>query len=279
MVRSPAVAGAFYPADKKELERMLEKFLSQVKVEKITCNGIVSPHAGYIYCGKTAAKVYKSVKTEFDIAVILGVDHYGFGSISTSTENWQTPLGIVETDKEFIDELPKNFIRTDNSVHVREHSIEVQIPWLQYLFKDFKIVPISINPIYFDLETVKEMGRVISRAIKKTGKEVLVIASSDFTHYGSIYGYKKFKGGIDEVLKKIKGEDMKIIKSICELDTEKIIELGKYRTVCGYGCIAAVVETVKLLGAKGGKLIDYLTSYEVSKDPEAIVSYCGIDLY
>lgn len=271
-MRKPVVAGSFYPDNKKDLEKIIKKFLT--KSEKRKCKAIIAPHAGYVYCGKTLGKTYSSIEQNFDTVIILGVDHYGFGSISTTTEDWETPLGIVKIDKEFIDKLPQKFIRINHSAHLREHSIEVQLPWLQYLFKDFKFVPISINPIYFDKENTKQIGRVITKAAKN--KRVLIIASSDFTHHGSMYAYSVYRGHIDEILKKIKENDLEIAKAVCNLESEKVIELSQHRTICGYGCIGSAIEAAKLLNAKSGKIIDYTTSYEITKDKEAIVAYCGI---
>jgi len=195
MVRNPVVAGAFYPSDVKELKKMIKGFLDKADVKGKNVIGIVSPHAGYIYCGKIMADIYKSISNKFETAVILGPNHSGYGvGVATSLIDWKTPLGNIKADEEFIKELVKDsMIMEDPRPHMREHSIEVQLPWLQYLFKNFKFVPISINPIYFDLKTCKEIGEKIADVTKKLKRKVLIIASSDFTHYGSMYGYTPFK--------------------------------------------------------------------------------------
>lgn len=278
-IRYPAVAGAFYPGSSSELKRSIEKFLSQAKGERKSVIAAVVPHAGYSYCGKTAASVYKTIDVKFDTAVILGPNHYGSGMVSTASGIWQTPLGNAKTDESFVKELTKDSIIVEDArAHLREHSIEVQLPWLQYLFEDFQFVPISINPNFFDVKTCREVGEKIAEAAKSLKRKILVIASSDFTHHGSMYGYAPFKGNASQVLKKIKETDLEIAGYISKLMPERLIESCEDKTVCGYGAIASAIWAAKALGAKKGEVLDYSTSYEVSRDTSAIVGYCGIIL-
>jgi hypothetical protein len=281
--RNPIVAGSFYPNDSEELRNTIKKFLEKVKPKSRECIGLVAPHAGYAYCGKTAASVYKSVSNSFDTVVILGPNHSGLGvGVSASFENWRTPLGILGVDEEFVKELIKDsVIMEDSRSHWREHSIEVQLPWLQCMFKDFRIVPISINPIYFDVKTCKEIGEKIAEASRLTRRKVLIVASSDFTHYGSMYGYEPFSGKITEVLNKIKNMDSEVIDLITDLKPKELIETceEKRLTVCGYGGIAAMLYAANSLKAEKGELIDYSTSFEVSKNTDAIVGYAGISVF
>jgi hypothetical protein len=281
--RNPVVAGSFYPNDSEELRNTIKKFLEKVKSKPRKCIGLVAPHAGYAYCGKIAASAYKSMSNNFDTAVILGPNHGGLGvGVSVSFENWRTPLGTVEVDEEFVKELIKDsMIMEDSKSHWREHSIEVQLPWLQYLFKDFRIVPISINPIYFDVKTCKEIGEKIAETSRLTRRKVLIIASSDFTHYGSMYGYEPFRGKITEVLNKVKKMDYEVIDLITGLKPKEVIETceEKRLTVCGYGGIAAMLYAAISLKAERGELIDYSTSFEVSKNTDAIVGYAGISIF
>lgn len=279
-IRSPVVAGTFYPSNISELNSCIEKFFSKVKVKQKNVIAAVVPHAGYMYCGKTAAKVFKTIKNNFDCVVILGPNHSGFGSIATSSGIWRTPLGSVEIDEQFVKELTKDsLVLKDPQTHAQEHSIEVQLPWLQYRFKNFKFVPICINPIYFDNESCEAVGKKIASTAKKLNKKVLIIASSDFTHYGIGYGYVPFSGSTNQILKEIKELDMQAADRICKLMPDKLNELCKTRTVCGYGAIAAALYAAKALGARGGEVLDYSTSFELSKDPGAIVGYCGIAIF
>ncbi len=282
-IRNPVVAGAFYPGNAEELKEMIKEFLEKIKPERRNTIGIVAPHAGYIYCGKTAAAVYNSVSHGFETVVLLGPNHSGIGTgIATSLETWKTPLGSLKPDEDFVKEISRDsIIIEDPKSHWKEHSIEVQLPWLQYKFKDFKIVPISINPIYFDLDTCKEIGTKISEVATYLRRKVLIIASSDFTHYGPMYGYTPFRGNSEEILRKIKEMDMEVINHILKLkpvDVSKTCD-EKRLTICGYGGIAAMLFAARDLEAKKAELIDYSTSFEISKNTDAIVGYAGISIF
>ena len=214
IIRSPAVAGSFYPIGSRELASVIKKFMSQATAEPRQCTGVVAPHAGYEYCGKTFASVYRTLSgTEFDTIVILGPNHMGIGAgIATGRGMWKTPLGSVSVDQEFADALHNDMIFDDMSAHRKEHSIEVQLPWLQTLFASRnsrfqKFVPVAINPLYYNKEKCKALGYRIAEVSEKLKRKTLVIASSDFTHYGRLYGYTPFKGGAKQVLKKIRDLD------------------------------------------------------------------------
>ena len=279
-MREPVVAGTFYPYDSEELRKAIKSFLDNSKSQNKKVLGIVVPHAGYDYCGKTAASVYKTISNDFDTTVVIGPNHSGIGSgIATSLISWKTPLGSLKTDEEFVNELISDSIITDdNEAHSREHSIEVQLPWLQYLFKDFKLVPISLSPAYFDIDSCKEIGNKIADTAKKLGRKILIVASSDFTHYGYSYGYIPFR---DNVLENIKKLDMNIIDLIEKLDVENVVKTSyeKGLTICGYGAIASMLFATKKLGAKKGELVDYSTSFDVSRSLDAVVGYAGISIY
>jgi AmmeMemoRadiSam system protein B len=275
-IRRPAVAGSFYPGTSRKLQGMINEFLKDARSEEYEAFGIVAPHAGYVFCGKTFAKVYKSVENIYESVVILGPNHYGKNGICTCAGIWQTPLGNLKTDDEFLKELEKCEIPDDPQAHLWEHSIEVQLPWIISTLGFKSIIPISVNPIYFDVKEMKELGKILYEISQKLDKKLLVVASSDFTHYGMAYNYMPFRGSSSEILEKIKQLDMKLIKAISDVAVERVIEIGSESTACGYGCVAAMLEYAKLAGAKEAKLVDYRTSYEVSKTTDAIVAYAGI---
>jgi hypothetical protein len=279
--RNPAVAGQFYPDDAQELRELIKKFLEKTKPERRNTIGVVAPHAGYVYCGKTAAAVYNSVAHGFDNVVLLGPSHSGSGEVATSLEAWKTPLGLVKPDEDFVKEISKgSIILEEPKSHWSEHSIEVQLPWLQYRFEDFKIVPISINPVYFDVDTCKEIGTKIAETATYLRRKVLIVASSDFTHYGSMYDYQPFKGDDKKVVERIREIDKEVIDHILNLKPVDVIKTceEKRLTICGYGAIAAMLFAVRDLGAKKAELIDYSTSFEVSRNKDAIVGYAGINI-
>jgi len=279
--RNPVVAGAFYPSDVNQLKEMIKKFLEKTKAERRNTLGIIAPHAGYVYCGKTAAAVYNSVASGFDTVVLLGPNHSGRGEVTTSLDIWKTPLGSLEPDENFVREITKDsVILEDSQSHREEHSIEVQLPWLQYRFEDFKIVPISINSIYFDLDTCKSIGTKIAEVATYLRRRVLMIASSDFTHYGTAYGYVPFTGNWKKIIEKIKETDMEVINHILNLKPVDVIKTceEKNLTICGYGAIAAMLFAARDMRAKNAKLIDYSTSFDISKNTDAVVGYAGINV-
>ncbi|VUT24679.1 MAG: hypothetical protein MASP_00653 [Candidatus Methanolliviera sp. GoM_asphalt] len=267
-MRKAVVSGQFYPSNKTKLWEMVSRFVSAAdedlsEVDRIY--GGVVPHAGYIYSGQTAARTYLALKKKRDIEtfVIFGPNHTGLGSpVAVSSEEWQTPIGVVEPDLEIIDRIPPTIIDRDELAHRREHSIEVQLPFLQYLFEEFKIVPICLG--LQDQETIDEVVKSVLEAISNLKREMAFIASSDFSHY------------IPEETAHRK--DRKMIEKIEEMDVS-----GMYRVLykenisaCGYGGIASVMEICKEMGAKEGRLLRYTTSAETSGDSSQVVGYASI---
>ncbi len=202
--------------------------------------------------------------------IILGTNNTGMdASIAVSLDNWQTPLGAVENDVEAgkkIVELSKAALH-DEAAHMQEHSIEVQLPFLQAKMQNFKIVPITVSS-GLSTKTYAELAEAIKESVK--GKRALVIASSDFTHYGEMYG---FAPKCDNANKWVHGTDKKVIDAILAHDTEKFIDLAGKTTVCGAGAIATLMHYAK---GRKGKLVDYRTSFDVSGDENIIVGYGGI---
>lgn len=261
-MRRPAVAGQFYPYRKEQLVREIEEHLSKANVSQMPCIGAVVPHAGYMFSGPVAAYAYKALP-KAETYVIIGPNHRGRGSgAAVSTEKWSTPLGELEVDLDFINAMPLEIIDKDEDAHRYEHSLEVQLPFLQYLFKDFKIVPICIA--LQDEMSAMEIGNEVSDAVKKTGKKVIIIASSDFSHYEP-----------DEVAR---AKDKYFIEAILNLDILNFYKrlYEKNATVCGYGAIAALIQASKNLGAKKGELLKYGTSGDVIPDRSEVVGYAAI---
>jgi hypothetical protein len=257
-MRHPAVAGSFYPSNRESLLAMLRDFTRDAKDESVIA--CVSPHAGYVYSGRTAGRVL-SLLPDVDTFVILGPNHSGVGlPVAVSTETWVTPLGEVEVDSEFVGALPKVVVAVDESAHRYEHSLEVQVPFLQYLHDDFKIVPICLG--LQDEETAIEVAEEILEAEKRTGKKVVVIASSDMHHYLPDDECRRLDGiVIDAILSMDLG---RYYKTIYDLQA----------SVCGYGCIAVAMQYAKRKGARA-ELVDYSTSGDVA-DRSAVVGYAGI---
>jgi len=263
-MRAPAVSGQFYPRNKNDLHREISRCFADIPILHRKVLGAVVPHAGYMYSGNTAAYVYSSLEKS-DTFVLIGPNHTGYGSpVSVSSEKWSTPLGEVSSDIEFIKALPKRIIDVDETAHKYEHSIEVQLPFLQYRFQEFKIVPICMG--MQDEETAVEVGKELADAVHKLNKKIVIIASSDFTHYKP-----------DKVARE---NDTDYIKSILDLDIpgfyRKLYE--RNASVCGYGPIAAMLTASKELGAKKATLLKYSTSGDTTGDISTVVGYAGIIL-
>lgn len=261
-MRAPAVAGQFYPRSKNDLEREINRCFAGTAVSVKDVLGAVVPHAGYMYSGNTAAYVYVALP-KADTFVLLGPNHTGYGSpVSVSSETWSTPLGEVSADIEFIKALPKRIIYMDESAHKYEHSIEVQLPFLQHRFREFSIAAICMG--MQDEETAIEVGMEVAEAARKVNKKIVIIASSDFTHYMPD--------------KTARENDAYYIQSILDMDVS-----GFYRrlyernaSVCGYGAIVAMLTAAKALGAKKATLLKYSTSGDTTGDLAAVVGYAGI---
>jgi AmmeMemoRadiSam system protein B len=271
-IRKPAVSGMFYAGAAKELEEQIEwcykHELGPGTTPRVNSEGlreivaIVVPHAGYYYSGPIAAHAYKELADDgiFDTAVILGPNHTGYGyPVSLwSGVSWSTPLGEVEINKELAQKLLGEVIKVDETAHIYEHSIEVQLPWLQHLYKKVKIVPISM--LAQDIETARAVGKAIPQA----GDNLLIIASSDFTHYEP-YSVAMEKDG-------------SLIEAIVALDEEELYKRceGLNCTMCGYGPVASAIIAAKEMNAKKANLLKYATSGDSSGDFSQVVGYGSI---
>lgn len=262
-MRRPTVAGQFYPSAKKNLKRELNRCFSIVSQDPGSAIGAIVPHAGYTYSGTTAAYVY-AVLPQVDTYIILGPNHTGLGSmVAVSREIWSTPFGEVPVDMELAGMIIGGIIDSDETAHRYEHSIEVQLPFLQYSFShDFSIVPICMG--LQDRETALEIADQIVQAVKKINSNVVVIASSDFSHYIP-----------DNMARDI---DNYLIESIVDLDIDEFyLRLTERNaSVCGYGPISVMLGVSKALDASTGTLLNYATSGDVSGDTTGVVGYAGI---
>lgn len=264
MIRQPAVAGQFYPGSEKSLLREVEALIDRT-AKKEESIGVVSPHAGYIYSGSVAGSVLASIESK-STYIIMGPNHTGLGSqfsLST-TDSWRTPLGEVKIDKELANGIKKNskYIEEDDLAHAHEHSIEVQIPFLQVSQKDFAIVPIVISCAALNI--YREIGNAIAKSIRELKKDVAIIASSDMTHY--------------EPHEVAKDKDSKAIDAILKLDEGRLIDAIERFDIgmCGYAPTAIMLVAAKALGAKSARLVKYMTSGEASGDYSSVVGYAGI---
>jgi MEMO1 family protein len=266
MIRAPAVSGRFYPSDARELRRQIQVY-SLSTGPKILARGCIVPHAGYMYSGHVAGAVYSSVEIPAK-CILVGPRHYPRGEpMAILTQGtWQTPLGEAEIDRALASELARlaPHLREDAVAHEREHSLEVQIPFLQQLVRDFSFVPVVLGVDRFPL--LEELGHAMARAVAGQDAPVLIISSSDMNHYES-----------DAITR---AKDQRAIDRILELDPE-----GLYHTVrreeismCGYAATVAMLVAVLDLGAKKARLVRYATSGDTTGDRDEVVGYAGITL-
>lgn len=262
-MREPAVAGQFYPLRPEYLEKELKRCFEGLEIRERNVLGAVCPHAGYVYSGSVAAHAY-AVLPKADTYIFFGPNHTGYGSpISVSTDTWKTPLGSIGVDAELADGFLGTIVDADEIAHRYEHSIEVQLPFLQYRFEhNFKILPICMG--MQDEETAIEVGDLVAKLVSESGKKVVFIASSDFTHYQPA-----------DVARRI---DNEVIDAVLDLDVSEMYGRLYQRnaSVCGYGPIAAMVTASKRLGGKNATLLNYSNSGEVSGDTGAVVGYAAI---
>jgi AmmeMemoRadiSam system protein B len=276
-IRKPCVADAFYAGTRAELtDQITECFTHRFGPGRVPERalqgprkvvGIVSPHAGYMYSGPIAANGYDRLAADGlpDAFVILGPNHTGLGSgLSIQTEGaWETPMGIVSIDSELAKNIQKSssIIDVDERAHANEHSIEVQLPFVQFLFKDAaKFVPVCM--MMQDLRTCKEVARSIAEQM--SGKSIVIIASSDFTHY--------------EPHETASRKDKEAIDAILKLDDQTVNELGESGrvTMCGYGPITTLIAVAKILGGVKAELLAHRTSGDITGDKSAVVGYTSL---
>ncbi|NPA14415.1 MAG: AmmeMemoRadiSam system protein B [Aquificae bacterium] len=265
-VRPPAVAGTFYPADKEELLALIKFVCGEPYTgEKIKAKAVMVPHAGYIYSGKTACEVYKRIEIPSHV-VILGPNHTGMGAPVSVYDGdaWETPLGVVEIDKEIRDRLIKIYGFTpDEDAHKFEHSLEVQLPFLQvFAEKEFKITPIVLSLLRY--EDAVYIGRQLGKVLMDYKDDVLIVISSDMSHYIPAERAKELDSLALECLEK--------------LDTACLYERVFRYNISMCGVIPAVVgvEAAKMLGAQKGILVDYTNSGQVTGDYSSVVAYAGM---
>lgn len=274
-MRNPAVEGQFYPSNPDELKKIIKEYLKKPKYKARFPLGIIAPHAGYEFSGQTAAYSYKAISDQkFDTFVILGTNHSGPDTV-LSMQDFKTSLGILKNDEEFSKELADMKVEVNEREHSFEHSIEVQLPFIQTMFEDAKIVPILAS--FPDFEEAKKLGEKIAAAAKKLKRKVCVIASGDFTHYGESYNYLPFAPD-KHTRRKVYAIDKKAIDMIAELKGKEFFEYSKDKTICGISSITAAIEACRKMGARKAKLLDYSNSGGISKDYENCVSYASIVL-
>lgn len=275
-IRLPSVAGQFYSASKQGLNKQIQALLNSGAMAKEKAAGNASviacmlPHAGYMYSGAVAAQTV-SCLTIKDKIILLGPNHTGYGApFSIMAEGtWLTPLGEVNIDAILAKKILSHskYLKEDSVAHLYEHSLEVELPLLQYFRPDFEITPIVIQA--GDLTALKEIGKDIASGVKESNLQnsTLIVASSDMTHY--------------EPQEEAERKDKEAIGAILALDEDRLWEKVKKLgiSMCGYAPAIVMIVAAKLLGATKANLVKYQTSADVTGDKTSVVGYAGILVY
>lgn len=263
VIRKPCVLGQFYPAKAKDIEEFLKPFASKSQ-NRLLAKGIILPHAGYVYSGEVAAQTVKKVIPKKRV-IILGPNHTGIGkNFAVFAEGlWQTPLGDLTIDEELAKRILNagNKLVADATAHVYEHSIEVELPILKYFFGDFEFVPVSCS--LENLDSYQAAAKQIFDAIKEIKDDVLLVASSDMSHYEE-----------DSTARR---KDRMAIESILSLDEEELINRAEANniSICGIAPISILIACCKMLKANKAEVALYNTSGDISGDYSAVVGYLG----
>ncbi len=266
MRRSPSVAGQFYHGTASKLTHQVEQYIDKdTKKEKAI--GIVSPHAGLVYSGPVAGAVYSTIDFP-ETFILIGPNHTGLGAQISLMESgeWEIPTGVFQIDEKISYRIAMDvpIVTKDARAHMFEHSLEVQLPFIAYFSKKIKIVPIVI--LSASINECRMLGEGIAKVAKRVGYPVVVVASSDMSHYIP-----------DNVARH---KDRKAIDEILSLDPEGLYEivLKERISMCGYLPTTAMLFAAKALGAQSARLVKYSTSAEVSGDYDQVVGYAGIVL-
>ncbi len=276
-VRPPSAAGLFYPLGEKPLRQMVEAcFNSPLGPGTLPARevaqprdiiGLISPHAGLIYSGPVAANGFSLLASQEKArrVVILGPNHHGLGppfAVSMSTE-WVMPMGRVKVDTEGVALLASRYkaLKNDESAHAAEHSLEVQLPFLQYIYgKDLAIIPVSMQ--FLDAEVCLDFGRSIAAVFSPS--DTLIIASSDFSHYES-----------QEVVNRKDGLALRAIENMDIAGFASVVDRYDI-SACGAGPIIAMLGACLEWGASEAKVLRHATSGDVSGDFERVVGYASV---
>ena len=262
--RSPAVAGRFYPESDESLRLAIQELCSPQPSEKKKVIAAVSPHAGYMYSGGVAGETIGQIEIPQTV-VLLGPNHTGKGrAVGLSTATWEMPMGAVPVDRNFAQDLltETSYIEEDEVAHRYEHSLEVQLPFLQIQQPNLSIVPIAISHISY--QVLDEIALALATVIKRSGKEVLILASSDMTHYEPRTAAKK--------------KDHYVLKKLTDMDPHILYRsvTGHQISMCGIMPVTAALIAALELGASKTEVIKYTDSGEITGDTDQVVGYAGV---
>lgn len=267
MQRSAVVAGQFYPGRKDRLQEMLAS-LVPVAAQQHASIALMSPHAGYIYSGGVAGRTFCAETIPGEV-VILGPNHHGRGHTAAvyASGAWDTPLGQIRIAAPLAARILREcpMAAADTVAHQFEHSLEVQLPFLQYRAPDVTIVPICISRM--PLETLLDMGNGLARAIADSDERPLMVASTDMTHY--------------ESGKRAREKDFMALEKVLALDPAGLYDVVADHQISMCGVLPSVImlQAARALGATQAELVDYRNSGDVTGDQSEVVGYAGVRIF
>ena len=266
MLRLPAVSGRFYPSHPAELTAVIHRLIEiESNTQKVAVKACLLPHAGYVYSGTVAGAVFSRISLPRKI-LILGVRHFPRGEQAAilSSGVWRTPLGDAPIDESLARALRAAcpLLREDDVAHSQEHSLEVQIPFLQVLAAGFSFVPVALGTVRF--EDLVQVGEGVARLFAESREEILLLTTSDLNHYE------------DDATTRVK--DRKAIERLLALDARGLYDTCRNEKIsmCGLGPAVAMITALQILGAERAELVQYATSADVSGDTRAVVGYAGM---
>ncbi len=265
MVRQPVVAGMFYESTAGRLRAEIQQLMPSAPVSTRQALGVMVPHAGYIYSGHTAAAVYARL-CPADVYVLLGPNHTGHGKAVaiSAAEAWQTPLGQVQVEQSMVRTILNinSEVQLDELAHLQEHSLEVQLPFLQMPGRPITIIPIVLGTQR--IQTLEALGKSLAQCLQASNKKCLIIASSDMNHF--------------ESLERTRQLDESALQHVLERDPIGLLETVRKKNIsmCGAGPTAVMLFAAREMGAQEAELVEYTTSADFSGDKDRVVGYAGV---
>ncbi|MCW5203869.1 AmmeMemoRadiSam system protein B [Desulfobulbus sp. US2] len=263
MLRQPAVADRFYDGDPTKLHKSLKGLIPESS-EKISAKAILSPHAGYIYSGGVAGETFARINIP-ETVILLGPNHHGQGMpLAVGTQDWDMPLGQVPLANDLAQDLisSSSLFTADDTPHLYEHSLEVQVPFLQYFQKNLHILPVVVSRL--SLRQCHQAATELAQAIRRSNRPTLLVASTDMTHYLSRQQASK--------------QDHLALDHILDLDAAGLYDtvLSHHISMCGIIPTTITLLAAAELGAEQAELVRYTDSGEISGDTEQVVGYAGV---
>ena len=286
-VRHPVVAGSFYEASESACRASLAEHIPESVVSEGLPDRIVAgivPHAGWLFSGAVAGQVFRAIaqQAQPEVFVLFGAMHRGIAQVAGIFAHgaWQTPLGDIPIDERLAERVlaGTNLIEPNAQIHVDEHSLEVIVPFIQYLFPSAKILPIAVPP----LANAHEIGQAVGRTLSADQASAVCIGSTDLTHYGPGYGFAPQGPGQQGITWAKEVNDKGIIDLVCALEAEKIVAHAQaHSNACGAGAVAAVIAAARVTGATKALVLSHICSAQVTQQlwgqqSSESVGYAGI---